>query len=123
MEKKSFSLAFKLMTVSSLGKMTASNWKRNSFNWKVENILKDYLSYHIIDDKELNQIMTLQSHSINNLRNKVSDEVLQKRNYRTPGRIRFKVIRPDQDLELIDPESQKRYHSEIEIQDLIFVML
>jgi hypothetical protein len=66
--------------------------KRNGFTLKVENYLKDYLSYHIIKDKELNQIMVLQPLLIRNLKDKFGDEVLQKRSYRTPGTPRFKEI-------------------------------
>jgi hypothetical protein len=39
--------------------------------------------------------------------------VLEKRTYRTPGTLRFKVISPDQDSELIDPELQRRNHSRV----------
>jgi hypothetical protein len=85
--------------------------KRSGFNFKAENNLKDYMNYHIIEDKEWNQIMILQHHFVNNLRHKFGNEVLQRRSYRTPGTPRFKVIRPDQDLELTDPKSQSRYRS------------
>jgi hypothetical protein len=87
--------------------------KRNGFNLKVENSLKDYLSYHVIEDKKLNQTMILKSNFINNSRDKFRNEVLEKRTYRTPGTPRFKVFRPDQDLERIDPELQGRYCSAV----------
>jgi hypothetical protein len=65
--------------------------KRNSFNLNVEKNLKDSLIFHIIIDKEMNQIMILQPHSINNLRDKFGNEVLEKRADRTPGTPRFKI--------------------------------
>jgi hypothetical protein len=42
-----------------------------------------YVSFHNIGDKEINQIMILQTHLINNLREKFGGEVFQKRSYRT----------------------------------------
>ena len=78
---------------------------------KVENSLKDYLSCHVIETKNLNQITILQPHLINNLMDKFGDEVLGKRICRTPGTPRLKIIRPDKDSELIDVELQGRYCS------------
>jgi hypothetical protein len=66
-----------LMTIFSLAILERIQWlivevKGNVFNFKVETILKDYLSCHGIDDKELNQIMILQPHSISNLLNEMA---------------------------------------------------
>jgi hypothetical protein len=77
--------------------------KRNDFNLKVENNLNDCLSLHVIEG------VTESDHTSSNSFNqqfarKFGNEVLEKRTYRTSGTPRFKVIRPDQDLELIDPE-------------------
>jgi Reverse transcriptase (RNA-dependent DNA polymerase) len=41
--------------------------KKNGFNLKVENSLKDYLSCRVIETKNLNQITILQPHLIKNL--------------------------------------------------------
>jgi hypothetical protein len=78
--------------------------KMNGVNLKVGNILKDYLIFHVIEEKQLNQnqIMILQPNSINNFREKFSNEVLGKRTYRTPGTLRLKVMRSDQDSELLE---------------------
>jgi hypothetical protein len=57
--------------------------KNTGFNLKVENNRNDYLSCHIIEDKESNQIMILQPNLINDLRDKFGNEVLEKRTYRT----------------------------------------
>jgi hypothetical protein len=80
--------------------------KRNGFNSKVESSLKHFLGFHVIEDKELNQIMILQPHLIKNLRKKLGGEVIQKITYRTPGTPRFKVIRHGQYSEI-----QIQYHS------------
>jgi hypothetical protein len=45
---------------------------------KVEKNLKDYLSFHVIEDKELNQVMILQPHSTKNLRGKFGNEMLER---------------------------------------------
>jgi hypothetical protein len=76
--------------------------------FQVEINLKDYLRFHIIEDKELDQIMILQPRLINSFWDEFGDEVLEKWRHRTPGVPRFKVIRLDQDSELIDPELQNR---------------
>jgi hypothetical protein len=69
--------------------------KKNGFNLKVENCLKDYLSRRMIETKNLNQITILQPHLINNLLNKFGNEVLGKRICRAPGTPRIKIIQPD----------------------------
>ena len=58
--------------------------KKNGYNLKDENSLKDYLSCHVIETKNLNQITILQLHLINNLLDKFGNEVLGKRICRTP---------------------------------------
>jgi hypothetical protein len=63
--------------------------KRSGFNLKIENNLKDDLSFHIIEDKELNQIIILQHNLIKHSRDKFGNEVLEKRSYRTPRTPRF----------------------------------
>ena len=66
--------------------------KKNGFNLKVENSLKDYLSCRIIETKNLNQITILQPHLINNLLDKFGNEVLGKRICRTSGTPRLKIV-------------------------------
>jgi hypothetical protein len=70
---------------------------------------EEYLSFHVTEGKELNQIVTLQTHLINNLRD---------------------MCCPDQDSKLIDPEYQSRNRSWVWMilylktyPKLIFVML
>ena len=85
--------------------------KENGFNLKIENNLTDYLSCRVIEDVKLNQILILQPHLINNLQAKFGDEVANKRVYQTPGTPRFKIVRPDDDADIIDPKLQSRYRS------------
>jgi hypothetical protein len=89
--------------------------KSNCFNLKVKKNFKDYLSCDIIEEKELNQKIILQPHLRNKLRGKFGNEVIEKRTYRNPETLRFKLISIDQDLELIDPELQSRYCSGVGI--------
>jgi hypothetical protein len=57
--------------------------------------------------------MILWPHLVENLREKFSHKVLEKITCRTTGALRFKVIHPDQHLELIDPEFQSRHRSKV----------
>jgi hypothetical protein len=58
---------------------------KNGFNLKVENCLKDLLTNCFIKSKHFNQIMILQTHLIKKLLDKLVDEVLRMRVYRTLG--------------------------------------
>jgi hypothetical protein len=48
---------------------------------------------------------------MNNLQDKFGNIMLEKRTCMTSESPRFKVIHPDQDMELINPELQSRYCS------------
>jgi hypothetical protein len=71
--------------------------KRSDFNLNVENNLKDHLTCHITQDKELKHIMIFQPNSI-----KICETSLMMRCFkREPTGLLehqgFKVVRPDQD--------------------------
>jgi hypothetical protein len=85
--------------------------KSNGFNLKIERDLNDYLSCCIIEDAHLKQILILQPHLIKNLEAKFGKEVEGKKVYKTPGTPRFKIIRPDDDDDIIDSDLQSRYQS------------
>ena len=85
--------------------------KQNGFNLKIEYNLTDYLSCRVIEDVKMNRILILQPHLINNLQAKFGEEVVNKRAYRTPGTPRFKIVRPDDEADLIDMNLQSRYRS------------
>ena len=85
--------------------------KDNGFNLKIEHDLNDYLSCRIIEDINLNQILILQPHLINNLESKFGKEVEGKRVYKTPGTPRFKIIRTTDDDIAIYSNLQSRYRS------------
>ena len=87
------------------------NLQDNGFILKIETNLTDYLSCRVIKNEKKNEIVIMQPHLINNLISKFGEEVAEKRVYKTPGTPRFKIVRPDDDSELIEPELQKRYQS------------
>jgi hypothetical protein len=85
--------------------------KTSGFNLKVENNLTDYLSCQLIENEELKEVLILQIHLINNLEAKFGDEVKSKTVYKTPGTPRFKIVCPDNDDDIIEPNLQRRYRS------------
>jgi hypothetical protein len=85
--------------------------KKSGFNFKFENNLTDYLSCQLILNTESKEILILQPHLINNLEAKSGDEVKRKRVYKTPGTPRFKIVCPDNDDDIIEPNLQNRYRS------------
>jgi hypothetical protein len=60
-------------------------------------------------------ILFLQLHLINNLEAKFSTEVCNKRVYKTSGTPRFKIIRPDEDADVINSTLQSLYRSGVSI--------
>jgi hypothetical protein len=85
--------------------------KTKGFNLKIESSLKDYLSCRVIEDPDLKSILILQQHLINNLEAKFGNDVYNKRVYRTLGTPRFKIVRPDDDTDVINSTLQSRYRS------------
>jgi hypothetical protein len=89
--------------------------KTGGFSLKVKKQLTDYLSCRVLENESRNEILILQPHLINNLKDKFEEEVAQKWDYKTPGTPTFRIVRPDDDSELIDNEMQKRYRSGVGI--------
>jgi hypothetical protein len=85
--------------------------KENGFNLKIENNLKDFLSCRMIKEKDMNQIMILQPHLINNLQAKFREEVEKQRVNKSPGTPRFKIVCPNDEDDTIDVNVQSRYRS------------
>jgi hypothetical protein len=70
--------------------------------------LTDYLSYQVLEDQAQNEMLILQPHLIDNFRDKFEDEVFGKGTYKTPGTPRYKVVRPDENSELINDNLQEK---------------
>jgi hypothetical protein len=66
--------------------------KKSGFNLKVENILKDYLSFQLIENTELKEILILQPHMTNDSESKLGDEMKNKRVYIPPRTPRLKKL-------------------------------
>jgi hypothetical protein len=85
--------------------------KTSVFNLKVGNNLTNYLSCQLIKNTKSREILILQPHLINNLEAKFGDEVKSKRVYKTLVTPRFKIVCPDNDDDIIEPNLQSRYRS------------
>jgi Reverse transcriptase (RNA-dependent DNA polymerase) len=85
--------------------------KNYDFGLKVEHNLTDYLSCRIFVNYEKNPTFVMQPHLIKNLEDEFSEEVNNLSNYGTPGTPRFKIVRPNDDVEKIDSKLQARYRS------------
>jgi hypothetical protein len=88
-----------------------TNLKNGGFNLKITQKLTDYFSCRVLENQAQNEILRLQPHLINNLRDKFEDEVFGKGTYKTPGTPRLKVVCPNENSELIDDNLQKRFRS------------
>jgi hypothetical protein len=66
------------------------NDQTGGFSLKVTKHLTDYLSCRVLENESRNEILILQPHLINNLKDKFEEVVAQKRDYKTPGTPRFR---------------------------------
>jgi hypothetical protein len=69
----------------------------------------------LIENAELKEILIIQPHLINTLEAKFGDEVKSKRVYKSPGTPRFKIVCPENDEDIDEPNLQSRYHSGVEM--------
>jgi hypothetical protein len=67
----------------------------------------------VIEDLESKSILILQPHLINNLESKFGQEVCNKRAYKTSGTLRFKIVCPAADDDVINADLQGRYQSAV----------
>ena len=82
--------------------------KNGRFNLKITQNLTDYLSCRVLENQSHNEILILQPHAINKLRDKFEDEVLEIGKYKTSGTPRFKIVCPNGNSELIDDKFTKK---------------
>jgi Reverse transcriptase (RNA-dependent DNA polymerase) len=85
--------------------------KGYNFGLKVEDHLTDYLSCRIITNLDDKTLFIMQPHLIKNLEVKFGDEIVNLSNYGTPGTPCFKIVRPSENVDKIDPDLQARYRS------------
>jgi hypothetical protein len=87
--------------------------KTHEFKLKIEEKVVYYLSYHIVEPERENKIVMVQPHLFNQLIQKFKKEKIVKRIYKTQGTPKFKIQRPTKDMEVLDTDHQKNYHSEL----------
>jgi hypothetical protein len=85
--------------------------KGYNFGLKVEDHLTDYLSCRIITNLDDKTLFIMQPHLIKNLEVKFGAEIVNLSNYGTPGTPCFKIVRPSENVDKIDPDLQARYRS------------
>jgi hypothetical protein len=81
----------------------------------VENNLTDYLSCKIFQERYKGKvwIRITQPHLIDNLDKKFCEAVNKLQSYITPGTPQFKVVRPNNELEVIKDDLQSRFRSDV----------
>jgi hypothetical protein len=87
--------------------MLITDLMNGGLNLKITQNLTDYLSCRVLENQAQNEILILQPHQINNLRDKFEDEVFGKGTYKTLGTPRFKVVCPSGNSELINDNEKK----------------
>jgi Reverse transcriptase (RNA-dependent DNA polymerase) len=85
--------------------------KGYNFGLKGEDHLTDYLSCQIMTNLDNKTLFIMQPHLIKNLEVKFGAEIVNLNNYGTPGTPRFKIVRPNENVDKIDPDLQARYRS------------
>jgi hypothetical protein len=53
--------------------------------WGLQATIIDVLSCRVLENESRNEILILQPHLMNNLKDKFEEEVAQKKDYKTPG--------------------------------------
>jgi Reverse transcriptase (RNA-dependent DNA polymerase) len=84
--------------------------KNYGFGLKVENDLTDYLS-KISQDIDQGKAWIMQPHLIRHLRERFGEEVQDMKHYSTPGTPRFKIVRPNDEIDGVNAMMQSRYRS------------
>jgi hypothetical protein len=85
--------------------------KRQGFNLKVERIVNEYLSCCIEESKDEGKLTMIQPHLLTRLIQNFGEEVEGKRKVLTPGTPRFKIQRSTINMDVLDPQSQRKYRS------------
>jgi hypothetical protein len=88
-----------------------SGLKTYKFELKIDDDLKDYLSYRILTDYERKKTYVMQSHLIKSLKEKFEKEVNNLSDYGTPGTPKFIIVRLLDENEKIDGNQQAKYRS------------
>jgi hypothetical protein len=82
--------------------------KGYNFGLKVEDHLTDYLSCQIITKFDNKTLFIMQPHHVKSLDMKFGAEIMNLSNYGMTGIPCFKIVRPSENVDKIDPDLQAR---------------
>jgi hypothetical protein len=85
--------------------------RKHEFNLKVERNVNEYLSCCIEESKDEAKLTMIQPHLLNCLIKNFGEEIEGKRKFLTPGTPRFKIQRSTLNINVLDPQSQRKYRS------------
>jgi hypothetical protein len=85
--------------------------KKHEFNLKVERNMNEYLSCCIEESKDERKLTMIQPHLLTCLIKKFGEEIEGKRKFLTPDMPRFKIQRSTINMDVLDPQSQRKYRS------------
>jgi hypothetical protein len=85
--------------------------KKHEFNLKVEKNVNEYLSCCIEESKDEAKLTMIQPHLLTRLIRNFGEEIEGKRKFITPGTPRFKIQRSTINIDVLDPQSQRKYRS------------
>jgi hypothetical protein len=87
--------------------------KKHEFNLKIEKNLNEYLSCCIEESKDEAKLTMIQPHVLTRLIKNFGEEIEGKRKILTPVTPRFKIQRSTINMDVIDPQSQRKYRSRL----------
>jgi hypothetical protein len=85
--------------------------KKHEFSLIVEKNLNEYLSCCIEESKDERKLTMIQPHLLTRLIKNFGEEIEGKRKFLTPGTPRFKIQRSTINMDVLDPQSQRKYRS------------
>jgi hypothetical protein len=82
--------------------------KKHESNLKVERNLNEYLSCCIEESKDERKLTMIQPHLLTHLITNFGEEIEGKMKFLTPGMTRFKIQRSKINMDILDPQSQRK---------------
>ena len=88
-----------------------NEFSKTEFTFTVEDTLDDYLSCEVLIDKAEKRGWIGQPHMVKKIEKTFGEEVKGLKNYQTPGTPGFKIMKPENESEMISEELQSRYRT------------
>jgi hypothetical protein len=82
---------------------------------KVEDNLTDYLSFKFLQERDKGKVKTMQPYLIDNLEKNFVEEVSKIQSYTISGPPRFKILRPKNELDVIEASFQSRFRLGVDL--------